>query len=65
MGIVEIEQNGHRYSAEYVLDENVITVFGDDGQESTQLGGMSEEGVARMLLRNLIHKGHIEPVAKK
>ncbi|MET4162879.1 hypothetical protein ABIE61_002740 [Marinobacterium sp. MBR-111] len=61
MGTIKVEKGGVTYSAEYVLNENVVTVFGDGGQESTQLGGMSEEGVARMLLNNLIRKGHIEP----
>lgn len=63
MCTIEVEQNGQAYSAEYVLDENVITVLGGSGQESTHLDGMSEEKAARMLLRSLIRKGHIEPVA--
>lgn len=59
MGIVEIEQDGQKYSADYMLEENVITVLGECGQESTHLGGMPEKTVARMLLRTLIRKGHI------
>lgn len=62
MSIIEIEQDGQKYSAEFVLDENVITVLGDSGQESTHMGGRSEEAIARTLLRTLIRKGHIEPV---
>jgi len=61
MGIIEIEKGGVTYSAEYELDDNIVTVFGDGGQDSTQLGGMSEKGVARMLPNNLIRKGHVEP----
>jgi len=63
MGVIEIEQDGQKYSAEYVLEENVITVLGHSGQESTHLGGRSEEAIARTLLRTLIRKGHIEPIA--
>lgn len=61
MEIIEVEKDGITYFAEYLVDENVVTVFGDGGRESTQLGAMSEEGVARMLLNTLIRKGHIEP----
>lgn len=61
MGIIEIEQDGQKYSAEYVLEENVITVLGDNGQEPTHFGGRSEEATARVLLLTLIRKGHIEP----
>ncbi|TVU91031.1 hypothetical protein [Vreelandella titanicae] len=63
MGVIEVEQDGQKYSAEFVLEENVITVLGDSGQESTQLGGMSEEATAHTLLRTLIRKGNIEPIA--
>lgn len=62
MGFIEIEQAGKRYQAEYSLDENVVTMFGERGRESTQLGGMTEQQVAKMLLRSLIRKGHIDPV---
>lgn len=62
MGIVEVEKNAFVYEAEYTISENVVTVYGEGGRESTQLGSMSEQQVARMLLNNLIRKGHIEPV---
>lgn len=61
MGYIKIEKNGIKYSAEYVVDDNVVTVFGGSGSESTQLGGMSEKGAAHMLLNSLVRKGHIEP----
>lgn len=63
MDVIKIEQDGKKYSAEYMSCENVVTVFGDSGQESTQLAGMTIENVAHMLLRNLIRKGCINPVA--
>lgn len=62
MGTVEVEQQGKLYQADYHLVENVVTVYGDDGQKSTQLGGMSEHAVAKMLLRSLIREGKINPV---
>ncbi|HTN62583.1 MAG TPA: hypothetical protein VL147_13715 [Devosia sp.] len=62
MGNIELTQNGKLYQADYFVDENVVTVHGDSGQESTQLGGMSEQQVATMLLRALIRKGHIASI---
>jgi len=59
MEIIEVEKGGVTYSAEYALNENVVTVFGVSGEESTQLGSLSEEHVARMLLKSLIRKGQI------
>lgn len=56
MGFVEIESEGKRYQAEYFIDENVVTVCGQRGREFTQLGGMSEDQVAKILLRSLIKK---------
>lgn len=60
---IELEQNGKHYQANYFVDENVVTVHGDSGQESTQLGRMSEQQVAKMLLRVLIKKGHIASIS--
>lgn len=62
MSHVEVEIEGKIYSAEYVLDENVVTVFAEGGSQSTQLGGMSEGAVAKMLLRNLIRIGKATPI---
>ena len=62
MGNIELAHNGKLYQADYFVDENVVTVHGDSGQESTQLGGMSEPQVAKMLLRTLIRKGHITSI---
>lgn len=61
MGYVSVEKDGKEYEAEYTVDGNVVTVYGDGGSESTQIGGMKEEGVARILLNNLVRKGHIDP----
>jgi hypothetical protein len=61
MGFVEIEKDNKRYQAEYHVNENVVTVFGERGCEFTQLGGMSENQVAKMLLRSLVRKGQVDP----
>lgn len=61
MECVEISIDGKTYEADYVLNENVVTVYGEGGSESTQLGGLNEEQVARILLRNLIRKGYVLP----
>ena len=62
MAIVKAELDGKIFEAEYVVDGGVVTVYGERGLESTQLGGMNEEQVARLLLRALEKKGHIDPV---
>jgi hypothetical protein len=61
MGTIEIEHNGKVYQAEYHVTANIVTVHGDSGSESTQLGGLSEGQVAKLLLRNLARKGYIQP----
>jgi hypothetical protein len=61
MDEVEVEQHGMTYSASYAVSSGVVTVYGDDSSESTQLGGLTEEQVARLLLLSLIRKGHVRP----
>jgi hypothetical protein len=61
MGIVEIEENGRKYSAEYFLIENLITVHGQRGAAEIALNGMSEQLAARTALRALVRKGEIDP----
>lgn len=63
MGEIEVVQGGMTYRADYVVSSGVVTVYGDAGSESTQLGSLTEERVARLLLRNLIRKGHVSPDA--
>lgn len=62
MGFVEIEKENKRYQAEYHAHESAVTVFGERGREFTQLGGMSENQIAKILLRSLIRKGQIKPL---
>ncbi|QEW07398.1 hypothetical protein [Nitrincola iocasae] len=60
--MIELAIDGQIYQADYVVVENVVTVYGDNGFQSTQLGGLSEERVAKILLKGLIQKGLIKPV---
>lgn len=62
MGTIEISNNGKTYEAEYFIEQGLVTVYGDRGQESAQLGGLSEQQVAKFLLSSLIRKGHIDPI---
>ncbi|HEL2977334.1 TPA: hypothetical protein UMB92_004172 [Stenotrophomonas maltophilia] len=62
MGKIQIEHGGKIYEAEYFVDQGVITVYGERGQESTQIGGLSEQQAARLLLNNLVRKDQIDPV---
>lgn len=63
MGEIEVVHNGMTYRADYLVSSGVVTVYGDAGFESTQLGGLTEEQVAKLLLRSLIRKGHVSPDA--
>jgi len=62
VGTIEINKNGKAYEAEYFIEQGLVTVYGDRGQETTQLGGISEQQVAKFLLSSLICKGHIDPI---
>lgn len=42
MGTIKIERSEETYVAEYFVDQGLITVYGERGQESTQIGGLSE-----------------------
>lgn len=53
---------GKIYEAEYFVDQGLITVHGERGQESTQIGGLSEPQAAKFLLNSLVRKGQIDPV---
>lgn len=60
---IEIEEAGKSYTAEYVVCEGVIIVYGDTGEISTPLHGFKhEEKAARQLLYSLVKQGKIQPV---
>lgn len=62
MGTIKTEHAGKIYEAEYFVDQGLITVYGERGQESTQIGGLSEQQAAKFLLNSLIRKVQIDPV---
>ena len=62
MGTIEINKDGKTYEAEYSVEQGLVTVYGDRGEETTQLDGLSEQQVAKLLLGSLIRKGHIDPI---
>ncbi len=62
MSIIEIERDGKLYQAEYFVEQGVVSVLAEQGQESTQLGGLSELQVAKLLLNTLIRKGLVDPI---
>lgn len=62
MGTIKTERAGKIYEAEYYVDQGLITVCGERGRESTQMGGLGEQQVARFLLNSLIRKGQIDPI---
>ena len=62
MNTIELQQDGKLYQAEFTVVDNLITVYGNEGFEQTQVDGVTEEQAARILLRNLIRKGLIHPI---
>ena len=56
---ISIEHDGHEYSASYEVDNGVVSVIMNDRdgahrQTSTSIDGSSVEGVARLLLCELL-----------
>ncbi len=51
---ISIEIDGKKYSGSYFVRGKILTLRSMLGQKSTQLGGMPAEGLARLLLRELI-----------
>lgn len=58
---IEMQYNGNTYSAEYTIEGGMITVSGNGGSKTTQVGGTPEDTLARMLLRELINEGKVTP----
>ncbi|RXJ10759.1 hypothetical protein [Lelliottia nimipressuralis] len=62
MQSIEIEKNGMFYKAEYFSDDEMVTVFGENGEpEVVNIHGMTEVQAARTALGNLIRTGKISP----
>lgn len=62
MQYIEIEKDGILYEAEYFSDDEMVTIFGENGaSEVVNIHGMTEIQAARTALRNLIRAGQISP----
>ncbi|RWT76512.1 hypothetical protein DN591_23985 [Citrobacter freundii] len=63
MSCIRVEKDGLLYEAEYFYEENMVTIFGTrGGQSSVVLNGMTEVAAARTALRNLIRENQIDPL---
>jgi hypothetical protein len=49
-----VDVDGTVHEAEYTVGSKVVTVLSAYGSASTQIGGLSAEMVARMLLREIV-----------
>jgi hypothetical protein len=59
---IRVERDGKVYEVEYFVNDGLVTVYGERGQESTGLGGASEHQTAKFLLNSLIRKGYIDAI---
>ncbi|EPB4340048.1 hypothetical protein QNZ44_004117 [Enterobacter kobei] len=63
MSYVRVEKDSLEYEAEYFFEEDMVTVFGiRGGQSSVVLNGMTEIAAARTALRNLIRENQVDPL---
>jgi hypothetical protein len=53
-GSVEIQHRGKTYTGEYVIARGMITVIGENGTKTAQLGAASAEPMAADLLREIV-----------
>ena len=54
---ISIDVGGKNYIGRYYLkSKRILTVISNYGSETTQLGGLTEESLARMLLSELVNK---------
>jgi hypothetical protein len=51
-----VEVNGKEYKGSFLLEGKVVTVTSPYGTMSTQLGGLSAEGLARILFKEILSK---------
>lgn len=60
MDIVTVEKDGMKYEAEYFSDDEMVTVYGNNGvPANVVINGMSEINAARSALRQLISMNQI------
>ena len=54
---VTITMDGTRYFAKWFVEDDILTVFADGlGRASTQIRGLSEDWLAKDLLRKLVRE---------
>jgi hypothetical protein len=53
-GSVSIQHRGKTYAGEYVVARGMITVIGENGTKTAQLGAASVEAMATDLLREIV-----------
>ncbi len=58
---VTIEKNGTTYTGFYTVEAGMVTVRALYGTRTTQIGGSTAGVVARMLLRELVDLGIVDP----
>lgn len=51
---ISVEIDGKKFTGSYILSGGVVTVSTPHGLRSAQLGGMTPEGLARILLRETV-----------
>jgi hypothetical protein len=51
---IEIERNGKRYTGSYSSDNEMVIVYFDGATKKALLGSCSPEGLARILLGELV-----------
>ena len=55
-GSVAIQRRGKPHTGEYVVVRGMITVYGENGSKTAQLGAASAEAMATDLLREIVEE---------
>jgi hypothetical protein len=54
---VEIEMNGRKYLGSYYVEKGLLTVFTGCERKSAQIEGSTPEGLARLMLWEMLREG--------
>jgi hypothetical protein len=60
-GSVAIQRRGKTLTGEYVVARGMITVYGENGSKTAQLGAASAEAMATDLLREIVEENKASP----
>lgn len=60
MGTIKIEKDGKLYEVEYFVVHGDIRIYGERGQESASLGGLTEQQDANFSLKDPARKDYIK-----